>query len=234
MRNSITFNAKNSYADFKLCIEERIISSPAKKKIKDSVPFMNGNYDFSTVGSNGEIVYDTREVKIKFGLPTRSKSELYTLYSEILEWLVDAGQQQLIFSDMPDYYFLGEVESATSIEEVLRMGRLEVSFTCEPFKIGTSEAGNQLWDTFNFLIDCMQDTSFTIAGSKTVTIYNAGRAVVPVVNCSSAMSCNHNGYTANFATGDNTDYNFKLLSGANTIAVIGTGTISFNFRKQIL
>jgi predicted phage tail component-like protein len=234
MRNSITFNAKNSYADFKLCIEERIISSPAKKKIKESVPFMNGNYDFSTVGSNGEIVYDTREVKIKFGLPTRSKSELYTLYSEILEWLVDAGQQQLIFSDMPDYYFLGEVESATSIEEVLRMGRLEVSFTCEPFKIGTSEAGNQLWDTFNFLTDYMQDTTYTVIGSKTITIYNAGRAVVPVVNCSTAMACVLNGYTVDFVTGDNTDYSFKLSKGTNTIIITGTGIISFNFRKQTL
>ena len=30
----------------------------AKKKIKETVPFMNGYYDFSTIGSNGEIMYE--------------------------------------------------------------------------------------------------------------------------------------------------------------------------------
>lgn len=235
MRNSITFGNKNSYTDFNLLLQERTISSPAKKKIKDSIPFMNGSYDFSTIGSNGEIVYTEREVKIKFGLPTKSKSELYLLYSEILEWLLDTGQQQLVFADIPDFYFLAEVEDVTNIEEVLYMGTLEISFVCEPFKYGTSLAGsNQLWDVFNFKTDYLQDTSFTVTTSKTVTIYNQGRTVVPTVNCSSAMSCTLNGYTANFVAGDNTDYSFKLLSGENIIAITGTGTIEFKFRKVTL
>lgn len=231
---SIIFSGKNSYTDFNLLVESRSISSPAKKKIKEEVPFMNGSYDFSTVGSNGEITYTEREVKVNFVLPTKSKSELYTLYSEILEWLMGVGQQQLIFSDMPDFYFLAEIENTSTVEEVLYMGRLEVNFVCEPFKIGTELVGSEMWDTFNFLTDYLQDVTFMVEESKTVTIYNAGRTVVPIVNCSSAMTCIINGYTAIFVAGDNTDYNFKLLNGNNTIEITGTGAIEFRFRKETL
>ena len=54
----VTFNGKHNN---ELCIvmHSKSIQSPPKKKIKETVPFMNGSYDFSTVGSNGEIMFSS-------------------------------------------------------------------------------------------------------------------------------------------------------------------------------
>lgn len=233
----ITFNNKNSYTDFGITIESIDIQPPSKKKIKDSVPYMNGNYDFSTIGTAGEITYNEREIKIKFNLVTRDKLSLYLKYSKVLEWLLGTGQQKLIFNFMSGYYFFAEVESAPSFEEVLqRAGKLEVTFVCEPFKYGSDLAGELLWDNIDFeLPDYIQNTSFTISGSQTVTLYNpSSHSIIPKVVVDTNISCKLNNYTANFTTTKNTDWQFKLLPGANVINITGNGNIDFQFRKEVL
>ena len=123
----VTFNGKHNN-ELNIVMKKKTIQSPSKKKVKDSVPFMNGSYDFSTIGSNGEIVYSERDITITFGLPAETKEQLQVMYSKVLEWLVDVGKQKLIFDVMKDYYFLAEAEETTTFEEVMEFGRLEVKF----------------------------------------------------------------------------------------------------------
>lgn len=130
----VTFNGKNSFNEFGLYIEEKHINSPSPKIIKDSVAYQNGQYDLSTVGSNGHIVYDTRTIIVKFLLLSDDMQNLYELYSSILEWLVNAGQSQLIFDFMPDYYFLARVQDVPTFDEFVDNGDLQVTFICNPFK----------------------------------------------------------------------------------------------------
>lgn len=236
-KTQITFNNKNSYTDFDITIASIDVQPPSKKKIKDSVPYMNGSYDFSNIGTGGEIVYNEREIKVIFNLVTNGKYELYIKYSKILEWLMGTGQQKLIFNFMSGYYFLAECENAPSFEEVLqRAGRLEVSFVCEPFKYGTDLAGELLWDNIDFeLPDYIQETSFDVVGSQTVTLYNpSNHSIVPKVVTNSSMSCTLNSYTVNFTITKNIDWQFKLLPGANVINITGNGVIDFQYRKEVL
>lgn len=230
------FNGKKSYDDFQLGLESISIQPPSKKKIKESVPFMNGSYDFSTIGSSGEPVYSERSIKVKFNLFEKNRNFLYIKYSNVLEWLLDAGQAQLIFTDMPNYYYLAEVENAPSFEEVIsRLGIMEIEFVAEPFKYGIDYEGDgKLWDTFCFDTDALQDSIFNVNGSITRTIINTGRVIIPQVIVSSNMSCTTNGYTANFTTIKDTDYKFKLQPGENNITISGTGNIEFRFRKEVL
>jgi len=228
------FNGKRNYDDFGLHMESKSIQPPSKKKIKVDVPFMHGSYDFSTVGSNGEIIYTERAIKVVLGFPTRSKADLHALYSRALEWLQDVGKCQLIFDDMSYFYFLAEVEGISTFEEMLTFGKLEVTFTCEPFKTGLANVGSTLWDSFNFLEDVLQDSSYDIVGTKTVIIYNPGRLVTPTINCSVPMSIVFAGKTYALIAGDNTPYGMKLLNGNNSIVINGTGHIAVLFRKVIL
>jgi predicted phage tail component-like protein len=231
----IVFNNLNSYKDMDIVIEQISIQPPSKKKIKESVPFMNGTYDFSTVGSNGEIVYEERTIKIRFNFVESNRSILYAKYTKVMEWLLGTGQQQLIFMDMPDCYFLAEVENAPSFEELYtRVGILEVEFIAYPFKQGVNLIGQEYWDTFNFEFDYMQDSEFDIPGSLTTKIHNPGRIIVPIVNCSSSMTVSINGYTASFASGNNRDWKFKLKPGENNLTINGSGHIKFTFRKEVL
>lgn len=227
------FNEKHN-SDMNVVLHSKTIQSPSKKKIKSSVPFMNGSYDFSTVATNGDIAYNEREINIVLGLPTNSKESLQTLYSTTLEWIIDVGRSQLIFDDIPDYYFIAEVENSTTLQQVMEFGLVSITFVAQPIKTSIDYAGNETWDIFNFELDYMQDTEFDVVGSKTVSIYNCGRSICPLVNCSTSMSVTKNGYTANFVTGDNKDWSFKLQNGMNNISINGTGHIKFIFKKEML
>lgn len=232
----IIFNNKNSYTDLNLNIESFNIQSPSKKKIKDSVPFMNGSFDFSTVGSNGEITYTERSIMIRFYLVEENTADLFNKYSQVLDWLLGVGQSKLTFCDMPDCYYLAEVENAPTFDNVIEeAGVMEVEFIAYPFKFGVNlEGSEQPWDTFNFELGYIQESKFDVTSSKTIELYNVGRTVSPTVNCTSNMTVILNGYTANFTTGDNTDWRFKLQPGINSITISGTGSIEFKFRKELL
>lgn len=221
--------------DIGLIMDSKSIQSPSKKKIKEDVPFMNSSYDFSTVGSNGEITYTDRIITVVLGLPTRNKTQLHILYSKALQWLVDVGQSQLIFDDILDYYFLAEVEGISTFEEIIKFGKLTVTFTCEPFKMGVSlEGSEQLWDTFNFETDILQDSSFDVVGTKIINITNAGRLVCPTINANANMNLIFDSKTYSLMVGDNKFYNLKLQNGANSIVINGNGHIKFLFRKVSL
>ena len=226
-----TFNSKHNN-DFGLVMHSKSIESPAKKKVKDSVPFMNGSYDFSTIGSNGEITYSERKITVIFGLPAESKEQLQVLYSRALEWLVDVGKSKLVFDVIKDYYFMAEVEDTSSFEETMEFGLLTVTFTADPFKSSLDYVGTNIWDTFNFEEDYLQDSEYDIVGSQIITIYNPGRTIRPIINCTSAMTLIQNGKSFNLAIGNNKLYGFYLTNLANTLTINGTGKINFIFRKE--
>ncbi|MBU3153507.1 distal tail protein Dit [Clostridium estertheticum] len=232
----ITFNGKHSFDDYDLFVMSKSIQPPSKDKIKVPVPFMQGGgWDFSTVGSNGEIIYNTREITIKFCIDTTNVSQLYVKYSEILEWLQGTGQQKLVFDDISDYYFMAEAETPPTFSTFIMLGELEVKFVADPFKIGVDYATNNLWDTFNFEEDYLQDGEYDIVGTKTITLYNPKRLVMPTINVSTAMSIIYNSKTYNLVVGDNKLYGLKLANSVNNIIIInGTGHIKILFKKVSL
>jgi len=234
MIKGLTFDGKHSYKDFGLYMETKSIQPPVKKKIKIDVPYMDSNYDFSTVGSNGEIIYSQRTITVILGLKTISKEKLYILYSKVLEWLQDISQSQLIFDDIKDYYFMAEVETVPTFDEMVRLGKLTVVFVCDPFKTSIDFATNNIWDTFNFEEDYLQDSDYDVVTTRTINIYNPGRLVMPIINCDSAMTIILNGKTYNLIIGNNKLYGFKFLNGPNNIVINGTGHIQIVFRKQVL
>ena len=229
----VKINGKHNN-EFGIAMESASIGFPAKKKIKETVPFMNGYYDFSTIGSNGEIMYEEREIDITFGIPAWNKEELQHMYSKILEWSVDISRSQLIFDSMPDYYFEGEVTDSSTLEETMAYGKLQLKFTCEPFKKSVSYVGDCLWDTFNFEEDYLEDSTFVISGSGTVGIHNPGRRVRPIINCSSSSTMKYNGKTYNLVRGNNEIYGLYFTTGFNQMTITTNGTISFKFRKETL
>ena len=231
--NGLTFNGKHSFDDFNLIINSRTISTPTKKKIKLQVPYMNSTYDFSTVGSNGEIVYNQRSINVTFTLLSTSKVMLQSKMTKINEWL-SSSQSQLIFDDIKDYYFLAEIEDGNDLAETYEVGEFTVKFVAEPFKTSIDYVGNDIWDTFNFEEDIVQNTSFNVSNTSTVSVYNYGRLIIPTIHCSANMSVIVSGITYNLMIGDNLIYGLKLKNGYNSIIINGTGTIQFKFKKVTL
>ena len=238
MMEGITFLGKHSYRDFGLSLAPgKSIGNPDKEKITVKVPFSNTEYDFSM--AYGSQPYTTRELSYPFNIyvPGQSKKqEMNSKRTQILNWLMNSGGKQRLYDDaFPGYYFLAEAESGASFKENYVDGILEVTFRAYPFMISEIEEGNQIWDTFNFNLDVMQDVEYTISGVETITLINAGTPdVFPTIQASDAMQITAGGrtYTVNAGTTENAD--MPLVKGENELTITGNGTIKFIFYKEMI
>ena len=219
--------------DMNVVLENYSISTPEKRKITETVPFMNGSYDFSTA-LTGEITYNDREIKITIGFLAKDKYELERQYSKVAEWLIDRPRSKLIFDRILDYYFIGEVVSSTTMDKILEYGKMEITFTCDPFRYSCVYVGEIEWDTFNFEEDYLETCVFDINGETKCSIHNPGRSVRPVIVSTAPMSMIYDSVKYSLVKGDNNLYGFYLKSGQNEMTFKGKGTILIRFRKEVL
>ena len=120
-------------------------------------------------------------------------------------------------------------------EDLVNKGKLKAIFSAYPFKISTTYEGNNLWDSFNFEVDVLQDTKFTVNGSSNVNIYNSSAIdIEPTIIASSKFEIIKDSKKFIVEAGESKDYRFKLKKGENNITLRGNGTIEFRFRKEVL
>ena len=229
----ILINNKHSFKDFGLTIKSKNINIPQKNKIKETIPFMNGSYDFSNI--YGSTTYQERELNYVFNLQAKNKIELNIKKISIVNWIMENSTKEPLFDDsIPGYYFLAECEDIKPTEKGNYL-ELSVTFIAYPFKIGEAYEGNNLWDSFNFELDVLQDTKFTVNGASSVSIYNSSIIdIQPSIITSSQFEIilENKKYTIN--AGTSKDYRFKLKPGTNNLTLKGNGTIEFKFRKEVL
>lgn len=230
----ITFDGKHSYRDFSLRVIDKHIGNPSKIKLKERVPFSNKIYDFSGIYGGQE--YEERSLTYIFQIKDYQKVDLAIKKAEVLNWLMQPNQQMQLFDDfIPGFYFLAEVEQAPDFEELKYSGRLTVDFTAYPFKVGELYEGNDIWDTFNFLLDYAQITEFEVSGARTVTLYNSGVSVaMPAIVASAPMQLVKDGVTFNVPAGKSQSHDFLLDDMENRISITGNGRIQFLFRKELI
>ena len=230
----ITYNNKHSFNDLGLTIlNTRVIETPSKVKITENIPFSNLTYDFSNLyGSN---CYSERKLEYEFLIKTHNNMELEFKRMLIDQWLLSSNSKTQLFDDnIPGYYYLAECVSV-EFEDLVKTGKLKAIFTAYPFRIGEAYEGNSLWDNFNFELDVLQDTKFTVNGSSNVNIYNPSIIdIEPSIIASSQFEIvlDNKKYTVGYGTSK--DYRFKFKPGNNNLILKGNGTIEFRFRKEVL
>lgn len=230
----LTFNGRHS-SEFGLVMFSRnrpILPEP--KIVAEDLPGVDGEYDFSAVNPDGEVKYKPRMQDIDFTLKERNPTRLRVKANQIAAWLA-CGEQILIFDDEPDKFYLAMVANKLDLDnQILSIKKFTVHFKCRPVKYGINFEGNNVWDTFNFEEDALQESEFDVAGNKTVQIINMGRVVRPTINVNANMSITIDGSTYNLTPGDNIIYGVKLAPGENQLTITGTGHIKILFRKEIL
>lgn len=235
MFKGIEINGKHSYRDFGLYISERTIGNPSKIKIQERIPFSNTVYDFSGIYGGQE--YEERSLQYTFEIAYRDKSKDYYVYeTEVINWLMNINRKTELKDDLiPGYYFLAEVVDGPGSDFKWVGGSLSVTLTAYPFKIGEHYEGNDIWDTFNFLLDYAQITDFEVNGRKEVVLYNPGASVVkPKILSSNSMQLIKDGITYNVPAGESQSYDFVLPVLENKVTIIGNGRIQFLFRKELI
>lgn len=233
-RFGITFDGKHSYRDFGLTVVDKVIGNPKKIKVKERVPFSNEIYDFSGIYGGQE--YEERPLTYVFNVKDYDKIDFSIKKIEVLNWFMGPNRKIKLIDDyIPGYYFLAEVEEDPDFEEMRYRGKLTVDFTAYPFKIGELEEGNDIWDTFNFLLDYAQTTEFNVSGSLNAKLYNPGiQTLKPTIRASAPMVIKKGNTTFNVPAGESSSFDFLLPSGTSNITITGTGNISFHFRKELI
>lgn len=130
----IEFNGKRSFTDMGITISpDSVIGSPAVRRVKVTVPYKDGEHDFSSL--DGVLHYDDRTLKYIFNVRGISRSDLYKKSAEITAWISANGNGELYDDDFPDTYFLGVKLDSFDFEIQSRSGRhglYTANFTASP------------------------------------------------------------------------------------------------------
>lgn len=228
----ITINEKHSFKDFKLTIKNKKIGIPKKKKIKESLPYMNGSYDFTAL--YGEPTYDDRELEYSFNVIGENKFDLNSKKMKILEWLTEKNTFDLFDDTLPEYYFKSTIEEL-DFNEQGNTGELNLKLSCYPFKICKKLEGNDVWDIFNFESDFAQINKFNIQYETKINLFNCSSInVVPTIVATSTFTIVKDNFEFKINPGITTDWRFYLNKGDNPLIINGVGEIEFKFRKEVL
>lgn len=154
----------------------------------------------------------------------------------LTNWLMNSHGKQKLYDDRyPGYYFLAEVIDDADISIDSTNGVFSVTFNAYPFMIAELPEGNDIWDLFNFELDVSQNLAFIVEGELEVEIINAGTPqVIPTIESTADMNIQKGGANYTVKTGKSKSLDFTLDSGVNTITITGTGTIKFEFYKELI
>lgn len=235
MASQFIFNNKKSYDDFNLTVVDVEVGYPSVNVISQSIPYMNGTYDFSSL--YGGQTYSNRTITIKAAvndLVDLSRTRLSMTYVNIVNWLFNSGIA-LLKIDFNEYLFSGRVVNVSTLEDFLSSAAITISFDCYPFRVSEKYEGDDIWDVFNFELDYAQDTKFSVTNSRNIVVYNpSATRITPAVICSDNFTIIKNNTTYNFNAGTTTDFRFSLDIEQNDLTLVGNGTIEFKFKKEVM
>lgn len=248
----ILFNDKKS-SEFSAIIESVDIGQPAQVVIEDTVPFMNGVWDFSRI--SGQPIYGSRKISVVFAIIGNDENDVLKTKVEILRWLTSVESSDLRISFVEDYHFAHatcRAETSAFKLQGRRYAKFTVNFIAHPYMV-SDDFSDCPFDEFNFATDCMNQSVISIAASpnttKTLNVYSyADRPIRPRLSYKKiSSSVGLAGFTKLKVNGEiisNNCYHetenefdldeFVLEPGRNTISLVGFGTLTIRLVEEVL
>lgn len=127
-----------SSLDFGASVTQRTIKAPAKKIIKETVPFSNTIYDFSAI--NGELYWEERELEYVFEIIADSPEELEAKKTAFSAWVMNVMNEYIYDPYEPNYHYIGtysDMEYAD--EDCVEKTTATVKFFAYPYKVKNEE-----------------------------------------------------------------------------------------------
>lgn len=214
MCDGITINKKHSYNDFGLCIKTRDVGLPEKKSIRQTVPYMNGYYDFSAL--NGAPAWGERTVTYVFDVLAESPQALESYATRVFDWLCNVHDEDIFDDTMPDFHFHGSYNGySLTWDEGGEHLELSVEFVCYPFKIANDPV-----------------TVYMQAGEYTVR--NDGMNVSPIVISDEDAAVQVGSIVTSVPALEEVTLEVDLVRGDNTVIVTGEGTVEFSYYREVI
>lgn len=232
MRESFIFNNISSN-DLGLIVQQRAAPTPEEQTVTDTIPYRQGTTDFSSL--DGERFFQNRSITytclVDGNFTDRRNAEAY-----LKSKLMPPSKKLLNDNYDPQNSYWIATCTSISVEDQLwgHYFTATIAFSCYPFLYWSIPEGNDEWDTFNFDYDVSQDTSFTVSGTDVVPLINPGKTTLqPKMTVTGTVSVTTKDTTLTLNAGTYENTQIYLYSGINSITLSGSGTISFEFYKEL-
>lgn len=206
----IMFGDYHSYNDLRLILTKKEIGSPAVKETKIEIEGADSYLDLTDFF--GEPKY--QNVNHKFDFSTIEKNSL-SLFSTIKNTL-HGKKVRIILDDDPAFYYVGRL-SVSSFTSEKGIGSLTIEADCEPYKYKIAQTV----------------ITQAVDGTSAITLANMRKRAVPEVSIDTTGTLNlaYRGNIWDLGAGSYTLPELELQAGENTVAVTGTGTITFTWQE---
>lgn len=173
--DGIAFGKFNSI-EAGLFLIERNAPTPDEKEVVEDIPYLQGQYDFSTLsGYSNERFFKNRQITYKFlGLSddyeTRAIIERRVKHKLMLEPI-----QALYDTHDINYHWKGKCKSV-KIDDDADTGTIsiEIVFDCYPLAIRNHSDTEDIWDEVYFEDWHFENLRYTIKGKTTINLDNWG------------------------------------------------------------
>lgn len=206
--------------------------TPSEKEITESVPYMQGVYDFSTL--NFDRYFDNREVTYQVMLFENEYENRKHPEQDIKRSLMKLDIQPLYDTHDQGYHWLGKCKSVT-VDDDAEKGTLActVVFDCYPFAIYNEVEGSDIWDDVYFPHWIFQETKYTVNGSQSISLFNIGsRSVECEMVVTGDITVIGDFGSVELTSGDYQDTQIVLAMGENHLTLSGNGMIEFRFYRE--
>lgn len=230
----IKFGNKHSYDDFGLLLSSKTIGQASVKTNLVEIEGADGVLDL-TEALSGRPTYSTRPLSFAFTIMDAPPDRLKK-HSKVSNYM--HGQKMpIILDDDPDYYYIGRI-SVGDLSESNGYATIQVDVDAQPYKYATlNSTEGWIWDPFCFEDGIAQDpTEYTVNGTLEVNVLGGAEVIVPEFITDGAMtiSCAGVSHTVSKA-GTYRWYDILFLDeGTYKIVFTGTGTVTVNYRRNIL
>lgn len=218
--------------EYNLWLIERNAPTPSEKEITDSVPFMQGLYDFSTI--LGERVYENRTISYQFEIIEGDYQSRKLIQTQLENWLMKDGYSPLYDDHAKGYYYMAKC-TGVDIEDTSGGLTVDIEFNAYPFKISILPEGHDIWDNIDFDLDVLIPVEFDVNGSLEVNLLNIGiTSVTPKITTNAPMTIQKGNMTYEVKEGITKSERFRLDTGENKLTITGNGHIEFEYRKELI
>ena len=185
---------------------------PSVKRIRETVPYMNGSYDFSKL--NGELTYEDRIISYTFDITGNDAEEMNAKKHDVSAWLCAVHEEDIQDDDYPNLHFVGSYHES-DWEEDDGQGELTIKFICKPYMCANVE------------------TVIAAGTNVSLTIQNdSDHRIVPIVETSDTLTVQVSGKKY-VISGSGKHQLFTLEKGNNQVTYTLTGNAKIRFCKEV-
>lgn len=213
---------------------ERNAPAPAEQEIVETVPYAQGELDFSMLG--GERYFRVREITYKLLAIDRYYDHRKGVEQELKRQLMRTGYGKLNDTHDTAYYWWAKCKSVEVDDDVEKSSlTATVTFKAYPFAYTNHDEGADYWDDVVFAHWIWQPTKFDVNGDQDVTIKNIGsRPVICTFEVAGTVKVATSSQTIDLTADNYKGQELLMEMGDNRFHLSGSGSIHFVFRREEL